>query len=164
MEKRPAKLCAMIDGILTAAVPEQLKERATFLMRELTVCFHVTERALKQEKKPADAETLSGTYEEMYSNWHGKMLAAARFRDRHLAFMSLESMNEMLNDIAGETDIGSYDVLSVYDPEDLDRSADGCDAVLRDYLREYEKAGLKPERYADIDLFLSAYLKPIRHT
>ncbi len=73
-------------------------------------------------------------------------------------------MNEMLNDIANETDIGSYDVLSVYDPEDLDRSADGCDAVLRDYLREYEKAGLKPERYADIDSFLSAYLKPIRHT
>ncbi|MBO4368049.1 MAG: nucleotidyltransferase domain-containing protein [Clostridia bacterium] len=164
MEKRPVKLCAMIDDILTADAPELLKERITSLMRELTVCFQKAEQALKQEKKPADAETLSGTYEEMFSNWHGKMLTAAQYKDRHLAFMSLESMNEMLNDIAGEADIGSYDVLSVYDPEDLDRSAAGCDLVLRDYLKEYEKAGLKPERYADIDSFISAYLKPIRHT
>ena len=72
--------------------------------------------------------------------------------------MSLSSLNEMLSDISSETDIGSADVLSVYDPEDLLQTAEGFDKVLQDYLQEYERAGNKPEHYADIDAFLSAYL------
>ncbi len=95
----------------------------------------------------------------MFSNWHGKMAQAAEKGDRHLAFMSLESLNGMLNDIGGEADIGTYDVLSAYDPDDLRKTADGFDRLLRQYLREYEKAGLRPARYADVDAFISAYLK-----
>ena len=84
---------------------------------------------------------------------------AAEKGDRHLAFMSLESLNEMLNDIGSEVDIGTYDVLSVYDPEDLQKTAEGFDKILRQYLGEYEKAGMQPSRYADVDAFVSAYLK-----
>ena len=42
-------------------------------------------------------------------------MQAAERGDRHLAFMSLESLNEMLNDISSEVDIGTYDALSAYD-------------------------------------------------
>ena len=75
-----------------------------------------------------------------------------------MAFMSLESLNEMLNDIRGEVDIGVYDVLSAYDPGDLRKTADGFDRVLRQYLQECENAGLHPARYAGVDAFVSAYL------
>ena len=163
MERKPGNLCGMIENVLTETTVKGQKEQLTLLMKGLASCFSQAERQLPREKKPAGADTLSGTYEEMYSNWHGKMVQAAEKGDRHLAFMSLESLNEMLNDIAGEVDIGMYDVLSAYDPGDLRKTAVGFDRILQQYLTEYEKAGLQPARYADVDEFISAYLKSDRH-
>ena len=53
-----------------------------------------------------------------------------------------------------------YDALSAYDPGDLEKTAAGFDAVLLSYLREYEKAGLKPKVYPDADAFAAAYTDP----
>ena len=159
MERKPNNLCGMIENVLAATTVEELKEQLTLLMKELDFCFCRIKQHLPREKKPAGADTLSGTYEEMFSNWHGKMVQAAEKGDRHLAFMSLESLNEMLNDISSEVDIGTYDVLSAYNPGDLRKTADGFDQILRQYLNEYEKAGLRPARYADVDEFVAAYLK-----
>ncbi len=163
MERKPDNLCEMIENVLAATAVNDLKEQLKRLMKGLASCFLRARQELPREKKPAGADTLSGTYEEMFSNWHGKMVRAAEGGDRHLAFMSLESLNEMLNDIGGEVDIGTYDVLSVYDPGDLRKTADGFDRILRQYLRECEKAGLHPAQYADVDEFVSEYLKSGRH-
>ncbi len=159
MEKRPENLCGMIEDILKAETLEEIKACLTKLMKELAVCFQKVKQTLPQEKKPVSAETISGTYEEMFSNWHGKMALAAETGDRHLAFMSLVSLNEMLAGIGAEVDIAPYDALSVYDPDDLKKTAEGFDRLLQDYLREYEKAGIQAKRYADVDSFIAAYLE-----
>ena len=159
MKKRPEKLCEMIDGILTAGTVTCVKESLTLFMKELAVCFDKAKRELGLRKKQADAETLSGTYEEMFSNWHGKMTLAAETGDRHLAFMTLSSLNEMITDISSEMEIGTYDVLSVYDPDDLKKTAEGFDRVLQEYLQEYKKAGIVPKRYENIDAFVDAYTR-----
>ena len=159
MERKPDHLCGMIENVLAATTVEDLKEQLTQLMKGLDFCFRQVKGQLPRKKKPAGADTLSGTYEEMFSNWHGKMAQAAEKGDRHLAFMSLESLNEMLNDISSEVDIGTYDVLSAYDPGDLRKTADGFDRILRQYLKEYEKAGLRPARYADVDEFAAEYMR-----
>ena len=157
MTKRPERLCERIEGILSAGTVPVLKERLTLLVKELTACFEHERQAVLPEKKPADAEALRGTYEEMFSNWHGKMQAAAETGDRHLAFMSLVSLDEMLSDIRSRVDICPLDAVSVYDPEDLERTARGFDAVLRDYLWEYSRSGMRAAVYQDIDAFLAAY-------
>ena len=159
MKKRPEKLCEMIDGILTAKTASDLKENLTLLMKELAVCFDKAKQELGVKKKQADAGTLSGTYEEMFSNWHGKMVLAAETGDRHLAFMTLSSLNEMIKDISDETEIRTYDILSVYDPDDLKKTVEGFDRVLQEYLQEYRKAGIVPKRYENIDAFVSAYTR-----
>ena len=159
MEKRPENLCGMIEDILKAETVEKEKTCLTILMKELSACFQKVKQTLPQEKKPVSAETISGTYEEMFSNWHGKMALAAETGGRHLAFMSLVSLNEMLAGIGAEVDIAPYDALSVYDPNDLKKTAEGFDRLLQDYLREYEKAGIQAKRYADVDSFIAAYLE-----
>ena len=160
MEKRPENLCGIIGEIAAAETVSCVKDRLTLLMKELEACFRKAGQAFQPEKRPACAETLSGTYEEMFSNWHGKMVLAAESGNRYLAFMSLVSMNEMLCGISGGVDIGPFDALSVYDPADLRKTADGTGKLLEDYLREYERAGLKANRFADVDAFIAAYLKP----
>jgi hypothetical protein len=159
MEKRPDQLCRMLDAILTAADAGSVKESLTVLMKEMTVCFEKAHQVVRPEKIAASAAALTGSFEEMFSNWHGKMVLAAETGDRHLAFTSLESLNEMLRDISSELEIGAYDAVSAFDPGDLQKTLEQFDMVLEDYLREYEKAGLKAERYPDIDAFVRSYLR-----
>ncbi|MBQ3864601.1 MAG: nucleotidyltransferase domain-containing protein, partial [Clostridia bacterium] len=77
MDRKPDNLCDRIEKVLSAETVEGLKEQLTLLMKDLTSCFLQAKRLLPEEKKPAGADTLSGTYEEMFSNWHGKMVQAA---------------------------------------------------------------------------------------
>ncbi len=158
MKRRPDSLCEMIGSITEASTADSLKECLTRLVRELKRCFDREKQSLRTAGKPAGGDSLKGTFEEMYSNWHGKMVLAAETGSRYLAFMSLVSLNGMFSGIAGENDIASYDALSVYDPDDLQKTAEGFDALLRDYLREYRKAGLTEKRYSDIDAFTADYL------
>ena len=159
MTKRPERLCERIEDIVSAGTVSALKERLTWLVKELTACFERERQAVRPEPESADGESLRGTYEEKFSNWHGKMRIAAETGDRHLAFMSLVSLDEMLSDIRSGAAIGPLDALSVYDPEDLENTSRGFDGVLRDYLREYSRAGVQAAVYPDIDAFLAAYLK-----
>ena len=159
MERKPDNLCGMIENVLAATDADGLKEQLTQLMKGLGACFLQVRREIAREKKPAGPDTLSGTYEEMFSNWHGKMVQAAEKGDRHLAFMSLESLNEMLNDISSEVDIGTHDVLSAYDPGNLRKTADGFETILRDYLQVYDRAGIKANRFPGIDAFIASYLE-----
>ena len=69
----------------------------------------------------------------------------------------LASLDGMLSDISGETAIGAYDALAVYDPSDLKKTAEGFDKVLSAYAAEYRKAGLNIRRYPDADAFIAAY-------
>ena len=91
------------------------------------------------------------------SNWRSKMRLAASTGNRYLAFTSLASLDNMLSGIGEETAIGAYDALAVYDPNDLQKTAEGFDAVLQAYASEYLKAGLQVKRYPDAEAFLAAY-------
>lgn len=158
MTKKPKDLCGMIDGVVTAETADSLKQQLTELVKAMHACLRESRRELASEKQ-TPAEVLRGTYEEMYSNWHGKMSLAAKTGDRHLAFMTLSSLNEMIEDIRSQTHMGILDALSVYDPKDLKKTAEGFDQILQKYLEEYAKAGMKPVKYSTIDDFVSGYLQ-----
>ena len=158
LQKRPADLCGTIEGVVCAKTLEELQQQLKLLMKALSACFDADRLALKPEKRPADQDALRGTYEEMFSNWHGKMHLALQAGDRHLAFMTLESLHQMLADIGEETDIQTCSALSAYDPCSLERTLEAFDAVLNAYLKEYEKASLKVNRFDSADDFTRAYL------
>ena len=46
-----------------------------------------------------------------------------------------------------------------YNPIALKENAALFDAALSRYLHEYEKAGIMPRHFADVDAFVGAYLK-----
>ncbi len=161
LKKRPLQLCELMDVIVKASTADDLKKGLTALIKELSACFTKEKESLRPEKMPPSAEALKGTYEEMISNWHGKMALAAETGDRHLAFLSLVSLQEMMDGLRSELDIGSYDAVSAYDPDDLPKTAKGFDQVLQNYLEEYRKIGWNEKRFRDIDAFVSAYLKSL---
>lgn len=158
MERRPANLREMIESVLSANSEEQIKSGLTELVRETALVFRSAKSTIPVCKKEA-ADVIGGTYEEMFSNWRNKMYDAAQRRDRHLAFMSIASLNAMLFEISSETDIGCRSVFDGYDPNDLQKTAEAFDDFLNEYLKEYRKAGIEPNRFKDIDSFVEHYLE-----
>ena len=159
MEHRPHDLCEMIEQVLSANSMEAVKQYLTILMKETIRVFEKVKQTVTDTKKPVAAENISGTYEEMYSNWRNKMYAAAKQNNRHLAFMSLNSLNGMISEIGDEAAIEQYDVLGGYDPSNLQKTAEAYDEILKKYLKEYEKADIPVKHYSDIDAFVREYGK-----
>lgn len=162
LKNRPERLCGMIENVISASTAAAVKEHLTILMKETMGTFRQVKETVTEPKKTVEAEMLNGTYEEMYSNWRNKMYEAAVLENRHLAFMSLISAETMFSEIADIADIDNYDVLGEYDPKDLHKTAKAYDAVLKEYLKEYKKAGIQMKHYLDIDAFLREYLKDNR--
>lgn len=157
MQNRPEKLCDMIEDIISATSVPSVQKHLSTLMKETMAVFHKVKETFAIQKKTAAADTLIGTYEEMYSNWRNKMYAAAQTGNRHLAFMSLISANAMFSEINSEVDIKRYDALGGYDSQDLHKTARAYDDLLNDYLKEYKKAGMPVKHYSDIDAFVLDY-------
>lgn len=159
MRERPEGLCDMIEDVVSAPTVAAVQKRLSVLMRETMAVFRRVKEGISEQKGAATGDVLEGTYEEMYSNWRNKMYAAAKAGNRHLAFMSLISANQMFLEIGGEADIGEYDVLGGYNPQDLYLTAEGYDGILGEYRKEYCKAGIQAKHYPDIDAFVDDYLE-----
>lgn len=158
MENKPSQLSEMIECVLSGNSAEQIKASLTMLVQETLRVFKKAKETLLVQKEPVTADSLRGTYEEMFSNWRNKMFAASDGDNRHLAFMSMISLNEMITNLGNEVEIAGYHVLDGYDPHDLNKAAQAYDDILKEYLKEYQKADLQVASYRDIDAFVTAYL------
>ncbi len=159
LDERPAQVCELTDAVVSAATTDALKSSLTSLLRETETAFEAVRNDLWTKKEPASPDNLAGTYEEMFSNWRNKMILAAETGNRMMAFSTLGSLQAMLDDIADGVEIGKYDAISGYDPDDLWKTAEFFDRTIDAYLAEYRKAGLDVKRYTDIDEFVKDYLK-----
>lgn len=157
MEYKPYKLCEMIESVLSGNSAEQIKKSLTMLIQETMRVFKKVETTVLEQKKPVLADSIRGTYEEMFSNWRNKMYAASDMDNRHLAFMSMVSLNAMLSGLYDEVEIASYDVFGGYDPQNLRKTAQAFDDLIMEYAKEYQKVNLQVSRFQDIDAFVAHY-------
>lgn len=157
MCNRPEKLCDRIEDIISADSAADIQKHLSALMKETVAVFHKVKETISIQKKAVTGAAITGTFEEMYSNWRNKMYLAAESGNRHLAYMSLISLNSMFSEIYSEVDIEKYDVLKGYDSQDLYQTAKAYDDTLNEYLNEYRKAGIPVKRYSDIDDFVRDY-------
>lgn len=159
MKKRPEALCAQIEDVVCAKTTEQLKKALSDLMRDTLSVFDAEKRMLSPEKHLPEPTALMRTYEEMVSNWRGKLRLAAETGDRHLAFSSLAGFEGMLADLTAQFSLPSFDVFAIYDPGDLAATSARFDALLERYREICESFGTKLFLYPNVDAFAADYLK-----
>ena len=118
------------------------------------------ERYTQQEKtKEEPSAVLTGTYEELYSNWRNKVLEAADNSDVFSSFVNMCCFNYMLSDISAEFNIGDYNIMEEYNPENLADNVLIYDKYLKEYEKVCNKAGIKIKRFSDVDAFVADYLE-----
>ena len=118
-----------------------------------------TESHMRTEKNIAEpSEALSGTYEEMYSNWRNKVEEAAKNADVFSSFMNMCSLHFMLSKISEEAAIGSFPVMNEYTPDSLEDNTEIFDKYLQKYEQAYMQAGIHVKRFTNVDEFVANYL------
>ena len=149
----PFDLKEEILRVITSTSIDEIQQALRILMQDTRKMFENRE---KPEKTPAP-ENLRGTYEEMYSNWHGKMHEASIRGDVYSSFANLASLQSMIKDVSAYCGTADISFMDRFDPVNLTKNEEVFDQVLQEYLKEYEKIGLKPKKYKDADDFLTAY-------
>ena len=113
---------------------------------------------LKQEKdKKEPSGSLSGTYEEMYSNWRNKVEEAAEQNNVFASFMNMCNLHYMFEEISSETAIGTYNIMEAYNPDCLENNVSLFDACLQKYEAVYKTAGITIKRFHGVDEFVTDY-------
>ena len=126
------------------------------LLKHLVLYAESHMRQEKHKEKPS--ESLSGTYEEMYSNWRNKVEEAARNSDVFASFMNMCSFQLMLSEIAEEVGIGSFPIMDEYTPDSLEENVIIFDKYLEKYEQIYSRAGINVKRYSGVEEFVANYL------
>ena len=155
----PNNIDSLIENVVSATSVSVLQDQLTQLIKKTRATFDSKYKTIGIARKVPEKDALVGTYEEMVSNWRGKMHLAAQTNNCHLAFMSLVNFDSMLSDIRRESGIPELDVMAVYDPRDLEKTARDFDRLLDEYLKEYKKTGITVKRYPDLNAFIKDYLK-----
>ncbi len=158
LQEKPECLIENIDKIIKADSLDKIKEYSTELIAEIQKLMDKKRSIILKEKELPNADNLRGSYEEFFSNWRNKMYYAVETKNPHLAFMSMNSFQNTLDEIAIEISIPKYNVLLGFNPEDLYETAKAFDNILNKYLEEYEKVGLKVNRYKNINEFINNYI------
>ncbi|MCM1333913.1 MAG: hypothetical protein NC084_03050 [Bacteroides sp.] len=143
-----------IDKIIYSRETGDTKQILTNLLRSV---ISFTKR--NENRIPPSKEALSGTYEEMFSNWRNKMSEAADRGDVFSSFMNMASLQVMFTELSDETALSKWNIMDKFDPDDLENNAAAFDNALENYRRLYEKLGIEPRCFKNIDEFAEDYLK-----
>lgn len=144
-----------VDNLKSVALSKDVLE-----LRSLSKSLLLyAEGHLKQEKnKEEPSESLSGTYEEMYSNWRNKVEEAAEQNNVFASFMNMCNFHYMFSEISSEAAIGTYNIMEEYNPDCLEYNVSLFDKYLQKYEAVYKTAGIAIKRFHDVDGFVADYL------
>ena len=150
-----------IDGVFVQAIQKTVVSKEICQLRALLkqLILYAEGHMRQEEHKAEPSETLSGTYEEMYSNWRNKVEEAAKNSDAFASFMNMCSLHFMLSEIAKSVEIGSFPIMDEYNPDSLEDNTKILDHYLEKYEQVYLRAGIRIKRFADVDEFAAYYLR-----
>lgn len=135
---------------------QEMSEMSYILTNLFRSVIYYTKR--NKEKAQPSKEALYGTYEEMFSNWRNKMHEAADRGDAFSSFMNMASLHFMFEEISEKIEIAESNIMNDFNPDELAHNAKIFDDVLEKYRYEYEKLGMEPRCFKNIDEFVRAYL------
>lgn len=143
-----------IENIVREKEMSEISHLLTNFLKSIINFTKQTENKIQPTK-----EVLSGTYEEMFSNWKNKMSDAAYRGDAFSSFMNMASLQVMFTEISGKTELPEFNIMDKFDSDKLADNAKVFDDALEKYRYEYEKLGIKPRFFKNVDEFVKVYLE-----
>lgn len=155
MEILPEGFVEAYDDIVNCKNTEEMITKASNLLGIVQLYLDsimIESEYVYEEKQPAERipitkEILIGTYEELYSNYRGKLYHAIDINNRYLSFMAMVGAQEFFNEFTDKYLIPEIDLIGKYDPNDLIKNKDAFEEALAIWKRLYDEYGIKVENY-----------------
>lgn len=152
----PFNMEVKVMNVIRAETNTEIRNGLTDLMKAMQAYL-----LFPHEKNTPNRDNISGTYEEMFSNWRNKMQEASDRRDLFSSFMNMVSFQRMINEIAENVAVNEFEIMNSFDPRNLEKNLKVFDNTLDRYLEEYCKAGISPKHFANMNDFLVNYLEMV---
>lgn len=143
----------LILSVVRGNTTEEIRNALTALMRSVQQYLQ-----RPSEKSLPTRENLTGTYEEMFSNWRNKVFEAADNGDLFSSFMNMGSCQLMISEITSTVEVPEMDLMGSFDPENLNANVEAFDDMLSQFADIYRKAGFAPKIYESVEAFRKAYI------
>ena len=113
--------CSSINEIIDKMF-EIEKSLETFLKdKGIKVDFNEEEKE-KKEKKELKSEDLTGSFEELYSNYYNKLKKASDDNNRYLSFRTMIDAQGFYDEYSDNFDIEPIDLIGKYNPNNLEEN------------------------------------------
>lgn len=149
-----------VDEDFSEKIREIAESKEVSHIRDLikSILMYMENYVRREKQKEEPSEGLSGTYEEMYSNWRNKVEEAARNGDVFSSFANMCNLHYMFQDISSDVNIGEYNILEKFNPDNLVENIRIYDECLEKYEAVYKTVGISVKRFADVDAFVADYM------
>jgi predicted nucleotidyltransferase len=158
MKEQPQGFIEQFNNAVKAKTVRQMKNTTTAVLKSVSDLYtHMGKQF--EEKRDLTKEGLSGSYEEVWSNWKNKVYKAVTDNDAHAALMSgVMCQNFYINEMYAEYDMDKIQFMKSFDPDNLEGFAKAFDKAMEKYRKAYDKVDLKVRKYKDTEEFKKDYL------
>ena len=104
-----------------------------------------------KEKLEITVDDLTGTYEEIYSNWRNKIHHAVQINSRYLSFMVMAACQKFYDEMVERYDIPEIDLIGKYNPDDLAGNAYQFDYALNEWGKLYDRFNKRIEKVDSVE-------------
>lgn len=136
---------------------DKLKTASTVIVKILKKFMDEQNNKLESQKE-ISSQDLTGTYEEIYSNWKNKMHYASKTNDLHLSFMTMASCQKFYDEMAQTFSVPKIALLGKYDPNNLYKTSGAFHEAMDEWKELYDKLKKPVKRYKTVDEFTDDYL------
>ena len=144
--------------IITEKRGIEIKSAMALLLRQMEAFLNQLRGKYIRKKNPTPEE-LRGTYEEMYSNYRGKILRARETQNPLAAFLAGAGCQDFYNDILKDCETQPMDLMKDFRASQLEMFAESFDKCLDEYKKQYDRQGMKVAKYESLKAFERDYLK-----
>lgn len=109
------------------------------------------------DKQVISADSIRGTYEEIYSNWKNKMYHAIDINSNYLSFRTMAACQELYDEMADMFEIPRIELLVKYNPKDLKANAEAFDEAMNEWKKLYDEVEIDIQYYDSLEELENLY-------
>lgn len=150
--------CSTLDEIKSKSVI--LIENVKGLLDDSGIVYNldsINEKEQKIKKVKIKSENLTGTYEEIYSNYKNKMYHAVKTNNRYLSFMTMASCQSFYDEFTSIYDITNIDLIGKYNPNNLEENVVNFDKAMNEWKKLYDLFSKEIVRYETLEELNNLY-------
>lgn len=110
-----------------------------------------TDEEKSKSKKEIQSDDLTGTYEEIFSNWYNKMVLACNTGNQYLSFMTMASCQEFYDEMYQEYDVPLIQVIDKYNSGDLNENIKSFVNAMNEWKSLYDRFDKKILKFDSLD-------------